>query len=260
MMIEYIDLARIPGYFLIVARLAGFFMLVPFFSYRTIPMMYRVGFVFILASIMYFTIDIPILLFNGQYILLLVKEITIGLFIGLLAYIILSAVQIAGGFIDFQMGFAIANVVDPQTGAQSPIIGQYFYIFALLLLVVTDAHHLLIDGIFYSYQFIGLTDLISIGSESFPSFIIKTFSSMFIIAFQMAIPIVGMLFLVDIALGMIARTVPQVNVFVVGLPLKILVSFTVILFFFSIFYMLTKNLFNYMFTALRQLMELLGGA
>lgn len=259
-MIDLIDIARIPGFFLIVARLAGFFMLVPFFSYRTIPMMYRVGFVLVLSWIMFFSIEVPVLIFNGQYVILLLKEVTVGLMIGLIAYMIISAIQIAGGFIDFQMGFAIANVVDPQTGAQSPIIGQYFYIFTLLLLVVTDAHHLLLDGIYYSYNFIGMTDLIKISSGAFPEFIIKTFGQMFIIAFQMSIPIVGMLFLVDIALGMVARTVPQVNVFVVGLPLKILVSFLVMILFFSIFFMLIKNLFNFMFLAMRDLMQILGGA
>ena len=62
---------------------------------------------------------------NGDYILLVVKEAMIGLFIGIIAFIIMSAIQIAGGFIDFQMGFAIANVIDPQTGAQSPLLGQF---------------------------------------------------------------------------------------------------------------------------------------
>ena len=91
---------------------------------------------------------------NGDYILLIMKEVIIGLFIGLIAYIIMSAIQIAGGFIDFQMGFAIANVIDPQTGAQSPLIGQFLNTLALLLLLSIEWHHLLLDGIFYSYQFI----------------------------------------------------------------------------------------------------------
>ncbi|GEL75863.1 flagellar biosynthetic protein FliR [Tenuibacillus multivorans] len=259
-MIEALDLTRLPGILLIFARLSGFFMMVPFFSYRSIPMNHRVAFVILLTWVMYFVVDIPVLIFDGFFVILLLKEITVGLFIGLLAYIILSAVQIAGGFIDFQMGFAIANIVDPQTGVQSPIIGQYFYIFTLLLLVATDAHHLLLDGIYYSYQFIEINELINISSESFPEFIMKTFGQMFAIAFQMSIPIVGMLFLVDIALGMIARTVPQVNVFVVGLPLKILVSFAVLLIFFSFFYVLITNLFDYMLVAMRDLMRILGGS
>src|SRR5699024_5774299 len=177
---------------------------------------------------------------------------------GLIAYIILSAVQIAGGFIDFQMGFAIANVIDPQTGAQSPIIGQYFYIFALLFLLSVNGHHLLIDGMFHSYQVIPIDSLISIGG-TFGEFILITFNQMFLIAFQMAIPLVGCLFLLDVALGLIARTVPQLNVFVVGLPLKIFVSFTVLLFFLSIYIMLARMLFEYMFEVMRDLMFILGG-
>src|SRR5699024_11278411 len=76
---------------------------------------------------------------------------------------------------------------------------------------------------------------------------IETFNYMFIIAFQMSIPIVGCLFLVDVALGIIARTVPQLNVFVVGLPIKIFVSFVVLLVFLSLYTTLTKSLFSTMF-------------
>ncbi|GAA0461355.1 flagellar biosynthetic protein FliR [Alkalibacillus silvisoli] len=259
-MLEIIDFTRLPAFFLILARLGGFFFLAPLFSYHTIPMMHRIGLVVVLAWIMYLSLDVPAMLFDGQYVLLLLKEVTIGILLALVAYIILAGVQIAGGFIDFQMGFAIANVVDPQTGVQSPIIGQYYYIFALLLLVATNAHHLLIDGIFYSYQFIGFQEMIPIHSESFVQFIIVTMSGMFLLAFQIAIPIVGTLFLVDVALGMIARTVPQMNVFVVGLPLKILTSFIVIFISFSFFGLLVSGLFEYMFQTMRQLLEVLGGA
>ncbi|TFB23198.1 flagellar type III secretion system protein FliR [Filobacillus milosensis] len=259
-MLETIDLARLPGILLIFARLSGFFMMVPFFSYRSIPMTHRVLFVVLLTWVMYFAVDIPVFVFDGYFIILILKEVTIGLLLGLIAYIIISAVQIAGGFIDFQMGFAIANIVDPQTGIQSPIIGQYFYTFTLLLLVSTDAHHLLLDGIYYSYEFIGMNELINISDQSFVDFAINTFGTMFVIAFQMSIPIVGMLFLVDVALGMIARAVPQVNVFVVGLPLKIFVSFAVLLIFFSFFFALITNLFEFMIVAMRDLMRVMGGA
>ncbi|PKR78635.1 flagellar type III secretion system protein FliR [Halalkalibacillus sediminis] len=259
-MLELIDYARLPGFFLIVARIAGFFMLVPFFAYRTIPMMHRVGLVITLAWVMYFAVDVPLFILNGEFFILFLKELTVGLFLGLVAYIIISAVQIAGGFIDFQMGFAIANIVDPQTGVQSPIVGQYFYTFTLLFLVATNAHHLLLDGIFFSYEYIGFTDYIPIGDESFPTYAIQTFSAMFIIAFQMSIPIVGTLFLVDVALGMIARAVPQVNVFVVGLPLKILVSFLALFVSFGLFSILLTNLFELMFMSMRDLLRVMGGA
>ncbi len=109
-----------------------------------------------LAWIMLYTIPTPELAFDDQYVLLIIKEAIIGLLLGLIAYIILAAIQIAGGFIDFQMGFAIANVVDPQTGAQSPLIGQYFYTIAILFILVVDGHHLLLNGLVYSFEVIPL--------------------------------------------------------------------------------------------------------
>ncbi|MUK89900.1 flagellar type III secretion system protein FliR [Ornithinibacillus sp. L9] len=259
-MLELININSFPVFLLVLVRVAAFFVTLPFFSYRTIPLPFKIGFSFFLAFIMFYTIDASAIVIDEMYIFLIVKEILIGLLIGLIGYIIISAVQIAGGFIDFQMGFAIANVVDPQTGAQSPLTGQYFYIIALLFLLSVDGHHLLIDGIVNSYKFIPVDTFIPFQNGNIAEFVIQAFSKMFLIAFQIAIPIVGCLFLVDVALGIIARTVPQLNVFVVGLPLKILVSFVAIFVFLSLYMVLVKNLFGLMFETMRGLMQLFGGA
>lgn len=261
-MLDMIDLNIIPLFILILVRVGAFLVVMPLFSYRTIPMPFKAGFSFFMALVMFnaLSADMGQIDFGGMYIFLLLKEIVVGLLIGLIAYIILSAVQIAGGFIDFQMGFAIANVIDPQTGAQSPLIGQYFYIIALLFLLSVDGHHLLIDGIYYSYQYIPVDAFVPFNNGSMSEFIIDTFNNMFLIAFQIAIPIVGCLFLVDVALGIIARAVPQLNVFVVGLPIKILVSFIVLTIFLALYMTLAKSLFEQMFKTMHQLMELFGGA
>ncbi|GGN49804.1 flagellar biosynthetic protein FliR [Oceanobacillus indicireducens] len=259
-MLELIDLNRLPILLLVFVRLLSFFIVIPLFSYRTIPMPFRIGFSFFLALILFQTIDTSILALDHTYIFLVVKEALVGLLIGLIAFIIVSALQVAGGFVDFQMGFAIANVVDPQTGAQSPLTGQYFYMIALLFLLAVDGHHLIIDGIFTSYEFVPIDAYLPLQEESIAEFIIQSFNYMFIIAFQMAIPIVGTLFLVDIALGIIARTVPQLNVFVVGLPLKIFVSFMAILIFLALFMTAVENLFGTMLQTMRQLLRIFGGA
>lgn len=259
-MLDMINIARIPVFLLIFIRIVAFFVTVPLFSYRTIPMPFKIGFSFFLTFTMFYTVDASGVLVDEMYIFLLVKEALVGLFIGLIAYMILAAVQIAGGFIDFQMGFAIANVIDPQTGAQSPLTGQYFNVIALLFLLSVNGHHLLIDGIFYSYQLIPIDAFIPFQDGTIVDFAIDTFNKMFLIAFQMAIPIVGCLFLVDVALGIIARTVPQLNIFVVGLPIKIFVSFVVILLFLSLYIVLVKSLFDTMFDTMRGIMQLFGGA
>ncbi|GAB3067256.1 flagellar biosynthetic protein FliR [Virgibacillus ainsalahensis] len=259
-MFELIDINSLPVFLLILVRVAAFFVTLPLFSYRNVPAPFKIGFSFFLAFIIFYTVDATVFTIDEMYIFLIVKEVLVGLLIGLIAFIIISAVQVAGGFIDFQMGFAIANVMDPQTGAQSPLTGQYFYIFALLFLLSVNGHHLLIDGIVNSYNYIPISRFIPFESESIADFIIDAFGNMFLIAFQISIPIVGCLFLVDVALGIIARTVPQLNVFVVGLPLKILVSFAAILVFLSLYIVLAKNLFETMFETMRGLMQLFGGA
>lgn len=250
-----------PAFLLVFVRVTSFFLMMPLFSYRSIPASHKIGFGFFLAWIILFTIDAPVLEINSTYFLLIIKEALVGLLIGFVAYMILSAIQIAGGFIDFQMGFAIANVIDPQTGAQSPLMGQYLYTIGLFLLLTVNGHHLLLDGVFNSYRFISLEQpWIPFGNENMVEFVIRSFNSMFIIAFQMAIPVVGSLFLVDVALGIVARTVPQLNVFVVGLPLKIGVSFIVLVAVMSIILLVVSQLFETMLSTMRSLMELIGGS
>ncbi|MGE8204067.1 flagellar biosynthetic protein FliR [Heyndrickxia sp. NPDC080065] len=247
-------------FLLIFVRVSAFFVTMPLFSYRTIPAIYKIGLAFFLAWLMYYTIDIQGFEINGKYFMLLIKEAMVGLSIGFIAYLLLSAIQIAGGFIDFQMGFAIANVIDPQTGTQSPLMGQYLYSFALLLLLALNGHHIILDGIFYSYQFIPIDKaLFSFGDANLIDFVIRTFGKMFVIAFQMSIPVVAVIFLVDVGLGIIARTVPQLNIFVVGFPVKIAVSFIVLFIVMGVIFLVCQQLFEYMFYTMRDVMKLVGG-
>ena len=250
----------LPGYLLILTRVTAFFVTVPLFSYRAIPTTQRIILGAVLALMMAYTIEIPEIQIDGEYILLVMKEAMVGLAIGIIAYIIMAAIQIAGGFIDFQMGFAIANIIDPQTGAQSPLMGQFFNSFAILLLLALNGHHLLLDGIFYSYQYLPIDEMWpAFGSGDLIEFVITTFATSFAIAFQMSIPIVATLFLVDLALGITARTVPQLNIFVVGFPIKIGVSFLVLLITMSVMVAVMQKLFEFMIISMRDLMILLGG-
>ncbi|MBE1553448.1 flagellar biosynthetic protein FliR [Sporosarcina limicola] len=248
------------AYLLILTRVTAFFVTIPLFSYKAVPTTMRIIFGALLAWMLVYAIDIPPIEIDGNYILLVVKEAITGLAIGIIAYIVMSAIQIAGGFIDFQMGFAIANVLDPQTGAQSPLLGQFFNALAILLLLALNGHHMLLDGIYHSYQFIPADQLWpAFGEGRLAEFVIRTFTMSFAIAFQMAIPIVATLFLVDLALGITARAVPQLNIFVVGFPIKIGVSFIVLVAVMGVMVAVMKKLFEVMIISMRDLMILLGG-
>lgn len=257
-MVDFIE--TFPAFLLVFVRVTAFFLVMPLFSYRTIPTTFKVGFGFFLSLIMFFSMEAPVFEINGSYYLLIIKEMLIGLLIGFIAYLIMSAIQIAGGLIDFQMGFGMVNVMDPQTGAQSPIMGQYLYIIALFFLLTVNGHHLILDGIYYSYQFIPLDQAwLPIGSERVVEYAVRSFSTVFMIALQMSLPIVGSLFVVDVALGIAARTFPQLNIFVVGIPVKIGVGFLILIVVMGSMMMVVSHLFELMLTTMRGLMTLLGG-
>ncbi|EWH22430.1 flagellar biosynthetic protein FliR [Bacillus sp. GM2] len=251
-----------PAFLLVFVRITAFYVTVPLFSYRTIPAVHKIGFAFFLALVSFQAIEKPPQLdVDGVYMMLAMKEALIGLLLGLIAYMMISAVQIAGSFIDFQMGFAVANVIDPQTGAQSPLVGQFLYTMALLLMLSLNAHHLLLDGIYYSYQYIPVDKMaLSFGSEGFAEFIAKSFNTMFITAFQLSAPVVACLFLVDLALGIVARTVPQLNVFVVGLPLKIAITFIMLIICMAVMFSMMQHVFEFAIRTMRDLLTLLGVA
>lgn len=246
---------------LILVRVSTFFISLPLFSYRTIPQQVKIVLAVALAWMMYYTFNVEPFEINGQYILLILKEAIVGLMLGLTAYIILSAVQIAGGFIDFQMGFAMANIIDPQTGAQSPLMGQFLNFLALMLLLAINGHHLLLDGIFYSYQFMPIDQLFpNFGSENTAEFIMRLFGTVFVVAFQLSAPIVATLFLVTLALGITGKTVPQMSIFVIGFPIKIAVGFFVLIITMGVMIEVMRDLIEFMIVSLRDLMVILGGA
>lgn len=258
-MLSIIQLEWVTVFLLVFGRLAGFFVTLPIFSYRNIPTQFKIGFAGFVAVMIMFTMDIPSVALDLFFVILIIKEVLIGLLVGFVAYIIMAAIQIAGNFIDFQMGFAIANVIDPQTGAQGPVIGQYLYIIALMFLLAVDGHHLLIQGAIHSFDLIAVDQLVDLGQDSLVLTAVTMFNQLFLVAFQMAVPIVGTLFLVDVTLGIIARTVPQLNVFVVGIPLKIGVSLFVLSMFMILYVDLVKRLIHYLIEMMQMIMRILGG-
>lgn len=250
----------LPFFLLVLIRLTAFFLIAPLFAMRGVPNQFKIGIATFLA-LTATTAWAPetALVLDGSYTLLIFKELAVGLALGFTAALLLYAVQIAGAFIDFQMGFAIANVLDPQTGAQVPIIGQFKYTLALLFLLTVNGHHMMLDGVMQSLRVLPAEEFLSVGAESIARFMTDLFIEMFIIAFQISLPIVASLFLIDVALGILTKAVPQLNIFAVGLPLKIFVGFVLLLLTMSVFFYLLQVLFEKMMVSMGELISLLGG-
>ncbi|PSL51205.1 flagellar biosynthetic protein FliR [Salsuginibacillus halophilus] len=251
----------LPAWFLIFFRVLAFFMTLPLFSYGTIPNMVKIGLGAYMAWVMFFIVDPEPVPFDAMYPLFVMKEVMLGLFVGIAANMIVSAVQTAGAFIDYKMGFLVANVIDPQTGAQTPLTGGFLNAFAVLLLFAIDGHHLMIEGIFYSYEYVPLDQMfLPFSDGGITYFVVETFSTVFYIAFQIAFPIVGILFLVDVALGMMSRAVPQMNVFVVGLPVKIFLGLPIMMLMMPGFLETISELAVRIGETMVSLLQLFGGA
>lgn len=248
-------------FLLIFCRVSAFFVVAPIFSTKGVPNIFKIGISGIIA--------ILILLIQGTgqvipndlgYVLIVIREVLIGLLMGFTAQLIFYVIQIAGSFIDIQIGFGMANVVDPMTGASVPILGNFKYLIAVLLFLAINGHHYLIDGIIRSYNWVPLSnDLFQeIYNGNVSEFLITTFAQSFALAFQMAAPLVVALFVTDVALGFLARTAPQFNVFVIGIPLKIIVGLVVLLLLISSFVYAFQHLFEYMFKSLQNLLGVIG--
>ncbi len=149
----------------------------------------------------------------------IVGEIFMGLTMALMLRLIFGGVQLAGQMVGFQMGFSVANVVDPQTGAQSVIMAQFVYLIALLLFLVANGHHLVLYTLFQSLTILH-PGHIGVADGLFQ--IIARFSAeMFVLSVKLLAPVMAILLFSQVALGILAKTVPQMNLLMLSFGLNI---------------------------------------
>lgn len=252
-------IAMLPGILLAFCRITAFFVSAPVFSMRGIPMQFRIGLACFITLIAFMAMDTQVAMtWSGAYPLAVIKEVLIGLALGFTAYLFFTVFQIAGSFVDIQMGFGIVNVIDPMTGAQAPILGNFKYYIAFLLFLTMNGHHFLLLAIMNSFQYVPLDGSIftKIAEGGMSTFFIETFVVIFTLAFQLAVPLVATLFLVDVGLGLLARTAPQFNMFVVGIPIKIIVGFVMFAILIPGFAYLFGRLFEHMFAGMERLLSI----
>lgn len=221
----HIALPQLQMFFLIFLRITAMVMTLPLFSSRSIPFLFKVGLAFS-TSMSLFTIlkfeYLPVLTKILPFAVGVIGEIMLGIIIGLSVKLIFAGIQMAGQLAGYQMGLAIANVMDPATSEQFPILSQYNNLLALLILVTTNAHHWFFRALAESYRLVPPFRFHF--SNSLMQQLVELGGNMFVIAIQVGAPVIAALLLTSVAFGLIARTVPQMNVFIEAMPLKIAVG------------------------------------
>jgi len=159
------------------------------------------------------------------YIAVVIKEVLVGLVIGFVIYTMSAVLTGAGQLIDFQMGFTMGAAIDPVYGVQTPMMGNFQMILATMLLLATNSHYYLIAAMVKSYAYI------PINPSNLPSnylYYAQLVANVFALAIQLAMPIFGALLVSDIGVGLLSRTVPQLNIFSIVFPVKIIFGFVIL--------------------------------
>jgi flagellar biosynthetic protein FliR len=218
------------GVMLIFLRVAAIIFSAPVLDTQTIPAVFKAGLALSVSILL-----LPVV--NGivsvkdlslmAFVFGVLCEIAVGVTIGLSVKMLFSGIQLAGQIVGYQMGFAVANVVDPATSAQIPILAQLYNLTAMLLFLAINAHHMFFSALVDSYNI--LPPLSIHINPQLVGMIMRLAANMFVVAMKVGAPLIAVMLMVTVAFGMVARTVPQIHIFIVAMPVKIFTGLVFIL-------------------------------
>ncbi len=226
MNLEYILTNYTYIFLLIMLRYLGLFLYAPILGTNIIPIRIKIGLAFTLAVLTIPVFANTTVIFPSLELAIVrdvLLELSIGITMGFIANLSFAAIQLAGRFIDMRMGFAIVNVADPIHGETIPLMAQYKNILAILIYLVLNGHLLLVRALYQSFEVLPLAGEGFINKKGF-QFIFRQVGDVFLLAFKIALPIIGVILIADIIFGLLARIIPQINIFIVGLPVKIMLG------------------------------------
>ena len=251
-----IPTADVQSFLLCFFRITSLIMIAPIFGNMRVPVLVKttisLGVCWAVFPAVHH-LETPVLEL-GQFLGLAAREFLAGALVGSAAHVLFAGIQMAGTLIGIQMGFAIVRVMDPMMQEQRSIIAEVYLFFATLVFLILDGHHLLIRALVLSFSTVQLGSL-AFAVSSLQGFI-KLVGATFVVGLEVAAPVMAVLFLTDAAMGLVARTVPQMNVFIIGFPIKIATG----MFFLSITMPLVFHALNILFARLDgDLLRLLYG-
>lgn len=226
--ITFLSPANVVGFLLLFMRLAGLFIMVPFFSHMSIPMTVKASVAFVF-SVLFFAVMPPLQMqiTTTNIVLAILAEFLLGFTVGLMLQLVMHIMTFAGVQISFIMGFSMASVVDPQSGISMPIISNVLALLSLMVFLALNGHHAVLLFVNDSLQEVPLGGFML--SENIFKYMTKATMNMFMVGFMVSFPIIALSLLADVIFGMLMKTMPQFNLLVIGFPIKIMVAFVVII-------------------------------
>ncbi|MBI5117001.1 flagellar type III secretion system protein FliR [Candidatus Poribacteria bacterium] len=238
---------KFQAFLLIFMRVGAMLFVAPVFGGATVPTQTRILFSMIISLVL-----LPIVRFENATLpldvlplaFLAINELLVGLILGASLVFAFAAIQYAGQIVDFQMGFSIVNLIDPTQDVQIPIMGFFHFLVAVLIFLAMDAHHWIIRALVDSFEIVPLMQ------AGFSGLVVKEiargFGDLFVVAMRIAAPAIAVLMLYNAALGIIAKTVPQINLLIVGFPARIALGMIVVGLSMTFFYPYLTHVFDMM--------------
>jgi flagellar biosynthesis protein FliR len=226
-LLQQIGEQHVAGFILVLARIAPLFLLAPLLSSRMLPARVRtiaaVGIAVGLTPVALHGTEVPVdAMVLGELIL---KEILVGMAFAFAVAVVFAAVVSAGSFLDTVIGFGYGHVIDPVTGAQAPILSQLYSLIGVLIFITIGGEGWMLQGLGRTYDLVPVLDFPSLGSLTAGAQ--HAFAGIFLSAIELAAPVLLALVITDAAFGLVSRVVPQMNVFAVGFPAKIVVGLVI---------------------------------
>ncbi|MFR0801395.1 MAG: flagellar biosynthetic protein FliR [Suilimivivens sp.] len=216
-------------FLLIFVRVASFVYIAPFFSMSNTPSRVRVGLAFFISVLLYQTGPEQEAAYDTLtgYTIIVMKEAVTGFLIGFGANLCTAVVSFAGQIADMEMGLSMASLFDPATKQQTTITGVYYNYMVLLLLMISGMHRYLLKALAETYELIPINGAV-FHDDALLQALITFMGDYIIVGFRICLPIFAVMIILNAVLGILAKVSPQLNMFAVGIQMKVLVGFCVL--------------------------------
>ena len=217
-------------YFLLIfVRVVTFVFIAPFFSMSNTPRNVRIILSFFISALLYYTVPRVEVVYETVigYAIVVLKEAVTGLLIGFAANLCTTIVAFAGHIADMEMGLSMASVFDPTTKQNMSISGVYYNYIILLMLLISGMHRYLLKALAETFILIPINGVI-LRSENLLSAMLKFMSDYLMIGFRICLPVFAVMLILNALLGVLAKVSPQLNMFAVGIQVKVLVGLSVL--------------------------------
>jgi flagellar biosynthetic protein FliR len=240
-------------------RMSGLVIFVPFFDETSHPVQFKAGFAALLAVLVAGMAGkggiSPATWTLGGFLWTATCELGVGAVIGLAANAVMQGVQLAGHIMGRNIGLAIANVIDPARNIEVSLVSQFKMLLVMVIFVAMDGHHMFLTAMARSYEAVPLGGLTI--SWALVERLVDGVAFLFVVGVELSAPVIAAGLLANVVLGFLGRTVPQMNIFIIGFPVRILLGFGVLLLMISLMVGVTEMLAARGKTELTQVLRLM---